>query len=159
MERSPRLVGWMGAWSLLVAGLVLGGCAGAPTRPTRPGVDDFVRLERTEYLDRCPVYSVTIYADGAVRYEGGRDALPGVRWRTIEIAEVSRIVDDVRRVPVWTRDLACQSTDYPHGVVTLSWHGQVRRIDHDHGDACAPEAIGWVESAIDLAGGHPQGVM
>ncbi len=165
MVPSPRFVaGWMVWWSLRVAVVAVvvaavAGCAGAPTRPTRPGVDDFVRLERTECLETCPVYTVTVYADGAVRYEGGRDARPGVHWRAIDPSEVARIVDDVRRVPAWTLDLACHSTDYPHGIVTLSWHGQVRRIDHDHGDACAPEAIGWVESEIDVAGGHPQGWM
>lgn len=156
---SLRVVAVVAAVAAVAVVAVATGCAGAPTRPTRPGVDDFVQLERTECLETCPVYTVTVYADGAVRYQGGRHALPGVRWRTIDPAAVARIVDDVRRVPSWTRDPACQWTDYPHGIVTLSWHGQVRRIDHDHGDTCAPEAIGWVESEIDVAGGHPQAVM
>jgi hypothetical protein len=134
-------------------------CAGAHPRDPRPGLDAFVRMERTECLGRCPVYSVTLLEDGTVKYVGGRDAPPGTDWRKVDPAEVTEVMDAIDQLQPWTCAPGRIETDYPQSIVTLSRGGRVRRIVHDHGDPCAPRAMLWIEGLIDRAGGHPQLVL
>jgi hypothetical protein len=142
-----------------IAAVLAAACAakGAihPSAPV-PGRDTFLRLERTECLGRCPIYTVTLYEDGVARYHGGRDALPGTRWRKIEPAEVARLMDDAVRIAPWTCEPDRIETDHPQAIVTVSRGGRSRRIVHDHGDPCAPDAMWQLEGGIDVAGGHPQ---
>jgi hypothetical protein len=142
--------------ALAVASAACGGSGGAHPREPVPGRDTFVRMERTECLGTCPIYSVTLYEDGVVRYHGRRHALLGTRWRQIAPAEVARIMDAALRIPPWTCDPEKIWTDHPQSIVTVSRGGGSRQIVHDHGDPCAPDAMLQLESAIDGAGGHPR---
>jgi len=147
------------AGAALVTAALAAACAsggGAHPRDPTPGRDTFVRMERTECLGTCPIYSVTLYEDGVARYHGRRHALLGTRWRKLDPDEVARIMDDATRVPSWTCDSARIETDYPESIVTVSRGGGSRRIVHDHGDPCTPAAMLQLEADIDVAGGHPQ---
>ncbi len=143
---------------LLAVSIAAGCTTGSGAHPAEPvaGRDTFVRMERTECLGRCPIYTVTLYEDGVARYHGRRHALLGTRWRKIDPAEVTRIMDAAAWIPRWTCEPARIETDYPQSIVTVSRGGRVRRVVHDHGDPCAPDAMLQLEAEIDVAGGHPQ---
>lgn len=116
--------------------------------------DTFVRMERTECLGRCPVYTLTLYLDGAVEYRGVKDVATGTRWTTIAPAQVNRVMAKAEQVPTWTCDPSRVVTDRPGTIITVSRHGQeVRRIDHDGGDPCTPPAMQRLESDIDITAG------
>jgi hypothetical protein len=136
--------------------LLTAGCASAGARHPRPGVDTFVRMERTECLGRCPIYTVTLFEDGRVLYQGGKLAPAVTEWRRISAAEAARVLDAAQRLEPWTCAPDRIATDYPEAIITVSRGGRVRRIVYDHGDPCAPRAVRRVEGEIDVAGGHPQ---
>ncbi|HUJ57557.1 MAG TPA: DUF6438 domain-containing protein [Kofleriaceae bacterium] len=115
--------------------------------------DTFVRLEQTECLGRCPVYTLTLYADGAVEYEGKRFVPTGKRWRTARPQEIARLMELAEHTPDWTCDPARIVTDQPESIITVSRHHQTRRIVHDHGDPCAPASLERLEGDLDLEGG------
>jgi (2Fe-2S) ferredoxin len=98
-----------------------------PAEPL-PGRDTFVRMERTECLGRCPIYTVTLYEDGVARYHGRRHALLGTRWRKIDPAEVTRIMDAAARIARWTCEPARIETDYPQSIVTVSRAGHPQLV-------------------------------
>lgn len=130
-------------------------CAGGGARAPTPGVDTFVRMERTECLGRCPVYEVTLFEDGRVLYEGREHAPIGAGQRRIDPAEAARLMDAVLRIEPWACEPERIAADYPQVILTVSRGGRARRIVHDHGDPCAPAAIRRIEGEIDAAGGHP----
>jgi hypothetical protein len=101
----------------------------------------------------CPVYTITLYEDGAVEYEGRRNAPLGRRWRKIDPANVALLMDQAERLPAWTCDPNRIITDQPGAIITVSRHGETRRIVYDHGDPCAPESVLWLETYLDLDAG------
>ncbi len=120
----------------------------------------FVRLERTECLGDCPVYTVTLYEDGTVLYEGRRFATPlGKRWGRISPKDVKRLMDAVHGVPPWECDPHRFVTCMPEAIITVSVDGQPRRIIDYYGDPCVPHLLRALESEIDAAGGFPHLVL
>ncbi|HET9992759.1 MAG TPA: DUF6438 domain-containing protein [Kofleriaceae bacterium] len=131
----------------MLAALAMAACAHTGTP------DTFVRLEQTECLGRCPVYTLTLYADGAVRFEGKRFVPTGTRWRTARPHEIARLMQLAEHTPEWTCDPARISTDQPQSIITVSRARETRRIVHDHGDPCAPSSLARLEGDLDLEGG------
>ena len=115
--------------------------------------DTFVRLEQTECLGRCPVYTLTLYADGAVRYDGKRNAPTGTRWRTARPNEIARLMQLAERTPDWACDPARITTDQPQSIITVWRRRETRRIVHDHGDPCAPPSLQRLEGDLNLEAG------
>ncbi|HEX7837440.1 MAG TPA: DUF6438 domain-containing protein [Kofleriaceae bacterium] len=111
----------------------------------------FVRMERTECLGRCPVYTVTLYEDGAVWYRGEENVPRGTEWRTVAPAEVERLARAAERVPAWQCAADRIVTDHPSAIVTVSRGHLTRRLVHDHGDPCAPFEMFLLEADIDRA--------
>jgi hypothetical protein len=131
-----------------VLGLVVAaGCAHTGTP------DTFVRLEHTECLGPCPVYTLTLYADGAVRYDGNRNAPAGTKWRTSRPNEIARLMQMAEQTPAWACDPAKLTTDQPQSIITVWRKHETRRIVHDHGDPCAPTSLQRLEGDLDLEGG------
>ena len=126
-------------------------CTPSPRAP-KSG-ESYVRLERTACLGDCPVYTVTLFADGTAQYA---DAARGVEQRTIDPAQVTRLLDAIAQVPDWTCAPDRIATDYPQAIVTAARAGTVRRLVDDHGDPCVPPALRRIEGEIDIAGGRPQ---
>lgn len=105
-------------------------------------------MERSPCLGECPVYTVTVYEDGVVEYEGrwhvkreGFVVADGSLQMLRAIRHAFARADFVR--------LADHSqprcTDQP--TVKLTYRG--RTIKHDHGDPSAPERLFVLEDSID----------
>jgi hypothetical protein len=111
---------------------------------------------RKSFLEEIPETRQTFELARQWADQPRRHAFLGTRWRKIDPAEVSRIMDDTARIARWTCEPARIETDYPQSIVTASRAGRVHRVVHDHGDPCAPDAMLQIEADIDVAGGHPQ---
>jgi hypothetical protein len=123
-------------------------CAGTHSPHT------FVRMERTPCLGKCPVYTLTLHADGMVKFEGEYEVPTGRHWRKISPAAVSRLMTKAEHAPTWTCQPGRIVDDQPGAIVTVSRAGQeVRRINYNQGDPCAPRAIEQLLWDIDLTGG------
>lgn len=79
------------AFAVLFAGANLAASAAAPV--TTPAVQfDAISLQRTACRGSCPVYSVSIFSDGRVRYVGHWNVdVTGLRESTITAQDVERV--------------------------------------------------------------------
>jgi len=116
--------------------------------------ETFVRMERTGCYGPCLVYTLTLYADGAVRYHGKFNVPTGTKWRTIAPAQVAHLMDEAERVPEWRCDPKLVKPEQPGAIITVSRDGKVtRRFEHNSGDPCAPDVSPELESDIDVDAG------
>ncbi len=138
---------------MLVA-LALGLAAGASACAHTKTPDTFVRMQRRGCLGWCQVYTLTLYADGAVQYQGFANVPKDTDWGTAASAEVVRLMETAERVPQWHCDWKRITTDLPGGAtITVSRHGRVtQRIEPYPGDPCTPEAASELEVEIDVVG-------
>ncbi|HEX4454828.1 MAG TPA: DUF6438 domain-containing protein [Kofleriaceae bacterium] len=131
---------------LVAMALALAACA----HTTTP--DTYVRMERIGCLGACPVYTLTLYADGAVQFRGSWHVPKHTRWGTASRDDVGRLMGGAERVPRWRCDRP-RVTDQPAAVITVSRRGQLtQRIVPDDGDPCTPESARELEMGIDAAG-------
>ncbi len=119
-----------------------------------------IEMERTMCYGPCPEYEVTISGSGKVLYGGKENVkVKGVRRARIDREKVRRLLVAFDRakffdLPAAGRDCACPSyTDLSSAVVTLTWRGRTRRLDHYHGCTCATQALFDLERQIDQAAG------
>jgi hypothetical protein len=113
----------------------------------------YLRLEETGCIGQCEVYTLTLYQDGAILYEGHRFVPTGTRWRRTEPTEVARLIKLADQIPAWNCER--METDLPSSIVTVSRDGQLRRIVHHHGDPCTPAMMERLELDIHIAAGTP----
>ncbi|HET9990074.1 MAG TPA: DUF6438 domain-containing protein [Kofleriaceae bacterium] len=128
--------------------LLLAACAHAAHTATP---ETFVRMERTGCQGPCLVYTLTLYADGAVQYHGVFNVPTGTKWRTIPPERVANLMDEAERVKAWHCDPERVRRELPGAIITVSRAGKVtRRFEHNDGDPCAPDETLTVEGAIDV---------
>jgi hypothetical protein len=96
-------------------------------------------LERTACYGTCPMYSLTVYRDGTVEYNGEQF--------------VKTQLDDLFTSAHYF-DLKDAYTDYdvtdnPSAKTSYSSGGKTKTIDHYYGDSDAPEVLSTIEDGID----------
>ena len=118
-----------------------------------------ISLERGPCFGTCPVYRVTLDRSGSVRFEGRRFvADTGLHTRSVPGARVDSLVAALEaagyfgfadRYGVGQPGCEPYATDLP--TVTTEVHAGARdkRVEHDHGCAGAPDALGALERRID----------
>jgi hypothetical protein len=124
--------------------------------------DTVIRLQRTECLGECPIYTVTIDARGTVTYEGekfvrviGRRTVhvdPSAVATLLKRAEQIRFFDlrDVYRVIQNADGSMMTMTDGPTTFVTITANGRSKRVE-DYLDA--PASLVQFEREIDSVAG------
>jgi hypothetical protein len=150
-------------FSLAVFGLAAG-CHGAghsdhTVIPQNIPRDLMITLERTECFGFCPVYKLTITADGAVVFEGRRfvkqegatikSAISQERLKQL-MAEFDRVKffsleDDYSEIR-----LSCP-TDQPSAFTSIRINGRSKRINHylGCGEPKVPKELTELENKID----------
>ncbi len=82
----------------------------------RVAKDDFITLRRGQCFGRCPIYSVTVHADGRVEANGEQHvaALGAQNWQ-IDAAVATRLLAEMVRNNVWALDpkMDAHVTDLP----------------------------------------------
>lgn len=122
-----------------------------------------IRLARGACFGFCPVYTVTITGEGAVRYEGRNhvDAV-GVRTATIPPADVARLVARFDEVGFDRLQDAyrSQATDLPTFTISITRNGQTKTVvDYGGVSAGLPRAVRDLEDEIDRVAGTAQWVL
>jgi hypothetical protein len=140
--------------------VLLAGCGNGITRATLPAPTPTVRypdllvtLERTMCFGRCPVYSLTIYGDGRVSFDGQQFvAATGVHTSTLAPEQIQALVDAFATADYFNLDGSYTShdwTDAPSSRTSITLNGKTKHISHYHGDNCAPQQLSDLENAID----------
>lgn len=114
-----------------------------------------VTLERGICFGTCPVYTLTIFANGSVVYEG-KDFVKelGVRNGSVNASiaeELFRMIDTSGFIDLADSYSAYDITDMPSATITLITKTKVKRVEHYHGDMTAPPILTDLENAIDQA--------
>ena len=117
-----------------------------------------ITIDRTACFGTCPVYSIEIYADGKVLYEGKefvktrRKAQGQITVKALEdlIQEFMKInYLDLKSKP----DCPEEWTDNPSANTSLTWKGRHKEVTHYHGcrGSAVLEQLTQLEDKIDAA--------
>ncbi len=127
---------------LAAAILVLAACS--LVQPTRVGtvpVDFEVTLARDPCFGTCPVYTLTLTADGAVVYEGIRFVdVEGRQTASLgpqEVRQIAQAVVDAHFFDL-EDEYTVQATDLPSITLTITMDGRTKQVYH-HGVGCGTE--------------------
>jgi hypothetical protein len=123
----------------------------AVAQPEAIPADLLIKLERTACLGNCPVYSVTLDAQGNVTYEGARFvSVEGRQTDRIPTSAVVALLATATRIGFYDlRDsYRAPISDLPTSFVTMTANGRTKRIDDHFG---APPGLKEFERQIDEA--------
>jgi hypothetical protein len=116
-----------------------------------------ISLERGPCFGSCPVYRVTMYGDGTVRYDGmDHVRTRGSQTAVISSGTVKQLVDEIERIGFFTlRDSYTEVsvTDAPTVVLSVAADGKKKRLKHYLGDFKAPKTLEAIETRIDEVAG------
>jgi hypothetical protein len=135
-----------------------------------PG-DTVITLQRTECFGTCPVYKVSVSADGTVVFDGKKNVeKKGVATGKISEAEVRRLVAEFEAVNYFSlknaytpRSGNCPkvSTDLSSASTSITTGGKSKAVEHYHGCRGVQEELKGLtelEDKIDEAAGTRQWV-
>ena len=107
-----------------------------------PG-DTLITLERTACYGMCPIYKVTISADGTVGFQGTRFVKNiGPAQATISPSKVRELIDAFDKIRFFelnnqyaTRTDGCKQwfTDHPSAINSITVNGRTKTVRHDYG--------------------------
>ncbi|MGB1253847.1 MAG: DUF6438 domain-containing protein, partial [Candidatus Promineifilaceae bacterium] len=112
-----------------------------------------ITLERTACFGSCPVYTLAIYDDGRVVYDGLNFVdVSGKQERLLDAAAVAELVQTMNDIGYF--ELADKYTNYivtdlPSVLTSLTIDGRTKRIERYEGDDQAPRALIEIEVMID----------
>jgi hypothetical protein len=142
------------------------GSSAAENTETREQGAPVITLERTACFGGCPVYRLSVTADGAVGYEGRAHVRHlGVASGRINPERVNALLSEIERAGYFSfanrytpAEPACgrYSTDSPAAVTSVRVRDRMKRIEHDYGCGAAPGALVVLERRIDEVLGSGQ---
>ncbi|MCC6615574.1 MAG: (2Fe-2S) ferredoxin domain-containing protein [Anaerolineae bacterium] len=119
-----------------------------------------ITLERTPCFGGCPVYTVTIYTDGRVVFEGERfTSAQGTQTAIIDPEMVEQLVAGFEQAGYFDwQDAYTEMTisDLPTVITSVTRDGETKQITRYAGDSSAPLALPYLETWIDLAASTDQ---
>ncbi|GBE90828.1 DUF6174 domain-containing protein [Nostoc cycadae] len=119
------------------------------TKKLRSGI---ITLQRTACFGACPIYTITIFPDGRVVYEGERFVkVVGKRTAKISPQAVRRLVAEFDKVNYFSLPSNYQGgpTDLPSAITSLTLGRQQKTVNHYLGSPNAPQALTALENKID----------
>jgi hypothetical protein len=128
---------------MMLAGLAMAGCnrTQAPT-PTRAVHADSIVLERSPCFGFCPVYRLSLRANGTMRYESHTRGDSTVASDSLAPSAVAWLGGEAERVgffalpPVIAQDstlCSARATDHPTATVTIFHADAARQVVDYHG--------------------------
>ncbi len=111
-------------------------------------------MSRSTCFGTCPDYTVRLYEDGTLEYEGRRFVkMKGSRKKTLDSATVQRVQQALVDSGIQQLEADCcscqESTDNPTVVITMITDTQRKTVDHYHGCTKAPAWLGKLEDRLD----------
>jgi hypothetical protein len=129
----------------------------------RAGSELLAAIQRTACFGSCPVYTLAIYRDGTVEFEGR--AYVNVCGKAVgrispdKVSQLERQLSDAR---VTAMDAVYDDLSFTDASSAYLWfrpsRGRTKGIAHYLGDAGAPEALLRAEKAVDTAANVEQWV-
>lgn len=117
-------------------------------------VQPVITLERQACFGMCPIYSVQVYADGRVVYNGENHVeVTGEQTAQIEPEQVELMLNTIETLGFFEWDEAYDTmyvTDMPSVITSATLNGTTHRINRYGGDNTAPIALAYLEYWIDL---------
>ncbi len=114
-----------------------------------------ITLERTACFGTCPVYTVTIYTDGTVVYNGLQFVdVKGEQTSSIDPATVEQLIAGFEAAGYfdWNDSYTdMHVTDQPTITTSVTRDGVTKQIVRYAGDDSAPLALPYLENWIDTA--------
>jgi len=139
------------AMSLLL--MSAAGCATKAGAASNNLDDAVITLERTACFGFCPVYTLTIYGDGTVIYDGAEFVSVQDRVETtITEEKIKQLVLEFEAIDYFSLDdnyTERTITDAQTVVTSIMIDGKSKVIKHYHGDFNAPEKLTALEDKID----------
>ncbi len=140
-KNHPLILYFFAVW--LLVGLLEAGCTTSKNSKTTSASFDQITLARTECYGRCPVYNVTIYADGRVHYKGekyvevlGKDStkLSSQQMRQL-VAAIDSVGYFTLRDSYNSHEDGCAhvATDNPSVQTSITAKGRTKSVDHYYG--------------------------
>ncbi len=112
-----------------------------------------ITLERTACFGACPVYAVSIYADGTVAYNGERFVeVEGAQTGSIDPAAVDQLIAAFEAAGYfdWNDEYTeMHISDAPTITTSVMRDGVTKQITRYAGDDSAPIALAYLENWID----------
>jgi Domain of unknown function (DUF6438) len=141
------------------------GAHGSEALASMPDIPDaLIQMRRAGCAsDKCPVYSVSIFSDGTVAYDGRVNVgVVGQRKGKISSDQLSQLIsafDGVSFLDLPAAGCVCAS-ETGRQMVTLDYRpGSVQKtVVHDSGCWSAPPAMAVLEQSIDRSAGIQQWV-
>lgn len=110
----------------------------------------FASIERTPCFGRCPTYTMKIYADGFVEFNGKRDHdMLGLYTTTITQEQMDAILEKANNIGFFTFDDKYDDgmvTDLPSTTTTVVAGGKEKSVMRRHGH---PKSLVQLEQAMD----------
>jgi hypothetical protein len=139
--------------TILILSISLAGCSKTQTPQPSDIKNVVITLERTVCFGACPEYTLTIWGDGTVTYEGRRFVkIEGTRTITINEEKIRQLLSEFQRVDYFSLDDSYEefgATDMPSAITSLTINGKTKTVRHYHGDFTAPEQLTELEDRID----------
>jgi hypothetical protein len=136
----------------------------APARASQAiPTDTEIILERQECDLTCPIYKLTISADGKVVYEGRRFVKrTGIVRSSIGTEKLAELISEIERINYFSlkdkyspgNDCPQAATDYPTAITSVRLNGKSKTIEHYYGCSGGGdvfEKLTSLESKIDEA--------
>ena len=146
---------------LLPVVLLVAACSssGEPERPA-PSASDQIELTRGPCFGACPMYTVTAWGDGRVRFVGNQFVeQTGEHTKTIDPARVAELFAhadsigffDMPQQVTPANDAACGQyhTDAPSADISMIRGSRDQTVSHYHGCIKAPEGLRGFQERID----------
>ncbi len=126
----------------------------AAAQTSTPDRQVAVTLERTPCFGACPVYTVTIYTDGTVVYNGERFVdVESEQTGSIDPSEVDQLVAGFEAAGYfdWNDEYTeMHISDLPTITTSVTRDGVTKSITRYAGDSSAPIALPYLENWIDV---------
>jgi hypothetical protein len=113
-------------------------------------------MERGACYGRCPIYKLTISANGTVDYEGIRFVrIEGKRRSKINASQIEELVASIKNADFFSLEdeYVTPATDLPSITLSITLDGQTKSIWHygflDCGSENAPQELCELESKIE----------
>jgi acetamidase/formamidase len=129
---------------------------------------DSITLQRTACFGACPIYKVTIAADGTVTFEGERFVkTEGIAKDRVGTADFRKLVSEFEKIDYsslpdqftpGTPQCPRMITDLPSANTSLTLNGRTKSVAHYHGcgDSGVLAKLTALENKIDEVAGTPK---
>lgn len=138
-------------WLCVLTVFLLGVAAVGARQPEGTPV---ITLERQPCFGFCPMYTVSIFEDGTVVYNGDSNVdVTGEQTSEIAPETVQQMVEAIASAGYfeWEEAYTTQTvTDLPTVITSVTRDGETHRIQRYAGDSTAPLALPFLENWIDL---------